>query len=66
MEDCEGQAIMRTNIRIHFVHRHMRYTIVILEEGNLPYSCCPSCNMFVPWSELNRRHPTTALCVIGS
>ena len=34
VEGCRGQASTRTNLRIHFVHFHMRYTIMILEEGN--------------------------------
>ena len=31
---CEGGEINRTNLRIHFVHRHMQDTLWILEEGN--------------------------------
>ena len=28
------RAYTRTNLQIHFVHQHVRYTIVIMEEGN--------------------------------
>ena len=35
--DCERRATICTNLQIHFVHRHVRYTVVILEEGNRPH-----------------------------
>ena len=37
VEDCLGQASSWTALRVHFVHRHMWYIIVFLEEGNLPH-----------------------------
>ena len=40
VEGCRGQASTRTNLRIHFVHFHMRYTIIILEEGNRHHPFC--------------------------
>ena len=52
----------RSNLQIHFVHHHVRDTIVILEEGNLPHPRCPDCDMFVPWTELKFQHPTTIIC----
>ena len=33
VEGCHGWAMIRTNIRIHFVCRHVQDTIVIMEEG---------------------------------
>ena len=54
---------MCTNLWNHFVHSHMRDTIVILEEGNHPYSLFLTCNMFVMWAEMNKHHPTTTLCI---
>ena len=33
VEVCEGRATTRTSLRIHFLRHHVRYTIVILEEG---------------------------------
>ena len=56
----------RTNLRIQFVHRHIRDTLVILEEGNHPHPRCLNCDVFVPWAALNRRHPTTVLCIWGA
>ena len=58
-----GGAKIRTNLRIHFRHRHVQDTIVIPKEGKRPHPCCPDCDIFVPWAALNRSHPTTALCV---
>ena len=66
VEVCEGRVTTRTNLRIHFVHRHMWNTIVILEEGNRPHPRCPSCDMFIPWAALNRRHPSSDLCTRGA
>ena len=54
-----------TNLRIHFVHRHVLYMVVIMEEGNRLHHCCQSCNMFLPWAALNRHHPATDLCAWG-
>ena len=59
---CLGGASSRTNLRIHFVHRHVWDTTVILEEGSRPYPRCPQCNMFVPQKALTCRHLTTVLC----
>ena len=56
---------MRTNIWIHFVHCHMRYTVVILDGGNHTHTCFPEFEMFIPWAELNGHHPMTALCAHG-
>ena len=32
-----GRASMRTSMRVNFWHWHVRDTVVILEEGNLPH-----------------------------
>ena len=37
--DCEGRATTRTNLRIDFMHRHVRDAVVILEEGKRPHPC---------------------------
>ena len=47
---------MRMAIHMHFCHRHVWDTVVILEEGNLPHRRCPLCNMLVLWRSLNRLH----------
>ena len=38
---------------------------MILEEGNLPYYQCPSCDMFVSHKALNGRHLATLFCRRG-
>ena len=53
---------MCTNLWIHFVHRRMQDTIVILEEGGFPHPLCLSCEMSLPRAALNHRHPLSALC----
>ena len=61
MELCRGRALMRTKIRIHFLHHHMRDTIMILDKGNRPHPRCLNCDMIVPWAALNHHHHTTAI-----
>ena len=34
--DARGAVTTRTAMRVHFVHRHVHDTVVMLEEGNLP------------------------------
>ena len=66
VKGCPGQAATRTAVRVHFFYRHVRDTVIILEEGNLPRPQCPQCNMLVPWNALNRRHISTAQCAKGA
>ena len=37
VEGCSGLASTQTAMRVHFCHRHVRDTVVILEEGNLSH-----------------------------
>ena len=53
-------------MRVHFVHRHVHYTVVILEEGNLPIPRCPRCDLQVPRRALNGRHLGTNKCRTGA
>ena len=39
-EDKIEWAATRTAMRVHFLHRHVLDTVVILEEGNLPHPRC--------------------------
>ena len=57
---CPVRVATRTAMRVHFVHRHVLDTMVILEEENFPHPRCTRCNMIVPWRALNGRHPGTA------
>ena len=56
----------RTAMQVHFVHRHVLNTVVILEEGNFPHPRCAWCDMQVPRRALNERHPGTAQCLKGA
>ena len=53
-------------MRVHFVHRHVQDTVVMLEEGNLPHPRCPRCDMQVPRKARNGRHLGTAQCAKGA
>ena len=52
-------------MRVHFVHRHVHDTVVILEEGNLPLARCPRCDLQVTSKALNGRHLGTLQCKKG-
>ena len=49
-------------MRVHFMHRHVQETVVMLEEGNLPL---PRCDLQVPRKALNGRHLGTLQCKKG-
>ena len=53
-------------MRVHFVHRHVQDTVVILEEGNLPLPRCPRCDLQVSRKALNGRHLETNPCRTGA
>ena len=40
VERCPGQAATRTAMWVHFLHRHVLDTVVILEEGHLHHPRC--------------------------
>ena len=52
-------------MRVHFCRSHMRDTVIILEEGNLPHPRCKNCDMLVPWRALTGRHKDTSMCKNG-
>ena len=60
VEGCPVQAATRTAMRLHFLHRNVLDTVLILEEGNIPNPRCTRCDMLVPRRALNVRHPATA------
>ena len=47
---------------MHFWNRHVRDTVVILEEGKLPHPWCPLCDILVPWKALNGTHRRPSQC----
>ena len=66
VDGCPGVSETRAAMRVHFVHRHVHDTGVILEEGNLPLPRCPRCDLRVPRRALNGRHLGTAQCKTGA
>ena len=63
---CPGRVATRTAMRVHFVHRRVLDSVVILEEGNFPHPRCALCDMLVPRRALNGRHPLTVQCKKGA
>ena len=53
-------------MRMHFWRRHVRDTVIILEEVNLPQPQCEDCDMLVPWMSLNGRHKDRVMCRSGA
>ena len=62
VEECSGQSATQTVIMVHFWYRHVRDTIVIMEEGNLPHPQFPMCDKLVPWRSQNGMHRCTVQC----
>ena len=60
-----GGEATRLSIIVHLLNRHIRDTVVILEEGKLPHPRCPHCYIMVPWAAMNGRHTTTDHCAKG-
>ena len=51
---------------VHFVHRNVLDTVVMLEEGNSPHPRCAWCDMQLPQRALNGRKLGTAQCLKGA
>ena len=50
---------------MHFVHRHVQDTMIIMEEGDLPHPRCLCCDILLSQAALNIQHPNTAHCDKG-
>ena len=48
VEGCPGRAATRTTMRVKFLHRHVRDTVVILEEGTPPTHGAPAATCWYP------------------
>ena len=66
VEGWQGRVVTRTGIHVHLIQQHVQDTMKILDEGNLPHPWCPLCDMLLPWSVLNARHPNTVQCAKGA
>ena len=62
MKGYSGRALTRMAMKVHFWNQHVRYTVMILEEGNLPHPRFPLCDILVSWKFLNGTHRRTARC----
>ena len=58
-------ASIRSELWVHFMHRHMRDTLLFLKEGKHPLPRCPKCDIFFTWRVLNRKHRATVMCARG-
>ena len=66
VKECMKWAATRTVMIVHFLHRDIWDTVIILEEVNLPHPWYTRCDVLVPCKDLNGRHLTTAHCEKGS
>ena len=66
VEICPEVLATRAAMRVHFVHRHVHDTVVMLEEVNLPLPRCPWCDLQVSSKALNERHLGTIQCRTGT
>ena len=66
VEECSGALTIRTVMRVHFVHRHVHDTVVMLKEVNLPFPRCPRCDLQVTRKALNWHHLGTLQCKKGA
>ena len=48
-------------LREHFMYRHLRSKVAIVQEGKYPLTCCEFCGMNMPEGRLIR-HRKTAFC----
>ena len=51
--------MIRGTLCVHFMHRHMRDMLVILEKRSHPLSRCPKCDIFITRRLLNIKHQAT-------
>ena len=63
---CSIRVLTWRVMRVHFWHRNVWDTMVILEEGNLCHPRRPLCDMMVPWKAMNVTHRSTEHCTWGA
>ena len=66
MEGCPGVLATRAEMQVHFVHRHVHNTLVIMEEVNLFLPRCPRCDLQVSRKAINGLHLGTSQCRTGT
>ena len=60
VEGYMGWVATHKALRVNFLHRHVRDTVVVLEELSLPHPWCPRYYMMVLLVALNGCHTTNA------
>ena len=63
---CSGQASTQRAMRVHLCKWHVRDTMAILEESNLPHPFFLLCDTLVLRKALNGTHRRTAQCTRGA
>jgi hypothetical protein len=63
---CFGHFKTHEGLRRHYMTRHSLDSLCILEEGGQPLPRCARCDMHVPYTALNRNHPTSQACQRGT
>ena len=66
VEGCLGVLATQAAMWVHFVHRHVHNTVVILDESNLPLPRCPRCDLQFSRKALNGCHLETSQCRTGT
>ena len=46
VKECRGRAVTRMAMRVHFLHRHVRETVSILEEATSPTHGAPGVTLW--------------------
>ena len=61
VEGCPGKAASCTNLRIHFMHRNLEYTILVLTKGPGRHPWYQKLNMFRTGEKMSARYLGTAI-----
>ena len=65
MEGCTGSSTIRTNLQLHYMHRHMEDIVVVINEGTVTHSRYEQCDMFIPQGKMEGGHLGPKICKIG-
>ena len=61
VKGCSGRETSHTNLHIHYIHRHLEDTIVVLNKGPCPHPWRNQCNIFIPQKKMLARHLGTTI-----
>ena len=66
VKGCPGRETIHTNLQLHYIHRHLEDTIVVLNKGPFPHSLCNQCNILLTQKIMLARHLGTKILKRGS